>query len=597
VGAKLIRTSRVRSSKWGDMIAHCSALENVRALGDESIECAIALGLIAYLDSPDGALVARDQRAELSDLLRSAGSAHYLTHPAQLFANDGLLQLGEIAAVARSEPSAKVQPSQYNPVSQLLVPWIHAARMSAPDASTSAIDCLSLGSLDLLSRSPYLSGRTREALHRMEALTQSKVSQFSRSAHYMGSKAALAPFLNEILHTLAEKDTVVVDLMCGSGAAAGAFSRNWRTLASDAQMFSRVLAVVQGGGMTADRAHATASQVMDHAREHFHSLPDTVVREVETERRFLTAEPTTQTLSEFSVWMNEFPRIGSSRPAAAELDGFLSKRRRDPTLGPYLMCYGYYANLFLGVRQATEVDSIRFGIDQIKDPVDRTWALGALLCAVSTCAYTYGGHFAQPKLDASKPGKVQQHARAVLVQRGMSVSHEFFVRFVSLAEESVSASHAIEPVSGPWLEALDRAGERIGSAPACVYLDPPYTRDEYSRYYHVLEALARYDYPAVHGKASIPKPNEGGRFSSPFSTRSVEQVESLLATVISACLARGWSCLWSYSSSGVASVTDVIRRVCNRDISLKVFSMNHMYKAQGRHAAKSVKEYAVYFSN
>ena len=36
--------------------------------------------------------------------------------------------------------------------------------------------------------------------------------------------------------------------------------------------------------------------------------------------------------------------------------------------------------------------------------------------------------------------------------------------------------------------------------PSVVYADPPYTRDHYSRYYHLLDTLLLYDYPDPVGK-------------------------------------------------------------------------------------------------
>ena len=56
----------------------------------------------------------------------------------------------------------------------------------------------------------------------------------------------------------------------------------------------------------------------------------------------------------------------------------------------------------------------------------------------------------------------------------------------------------------------------------------------------------------------------------------------------------GWSCLWSYSSSGMASIVSALSK-CREPIrDLEVFSMDHTYKAQGKRGAKKVTEYAVY---
>jgi len=52
--------------------------------------------------------------------------------------------------------------------------------------------------------------------------------------------------------------------------------------------------------------------------------------------------------------------------------------------------------------------------------------------------------------------------------------------------------------------------QRVGA----VYADPPYTRHEYSRYYHVYETLHRYDYPESHGTGRY----RSDRHTSDFST-------------------------------------------------------------------------------
>jgi adenine-specific DNA methylase-like protein len=49
-----------------------------------------------------------------------------------------------------------------------------------------------------------------------------------------------------------------------------------------------------------------------------------------------------------------------------------------------------------------------------------------------------------------------------------------------------------------------------------VYADPPYTKDQYSRYYHVYETLYRYDFPDSTGAGR----NRSDRFTTGFSLKS-----------------------------------------------------------------------------
>lgn len=559
------------------------------SIQSEMLNAWISRGLISKLTTSSGDFLSTSQYNRLLSLTQDVelDNATPLRH--SLFPGASDVQLGSQTLISAGLSGFLDERAYENLLAQLLPIWTEQSFQSASLLNPSHI---AFGSLELTTRSEGLAERVGLAQRRTDALLRSRATQFSRSAHYMGSKASLAPFLAEILHTYIDPDATVVDLMCGSGAAAGTFSHYWKTLASDAQAFSRHLAIVQGGGMTGQEATHLADHVLSHAREHFYSLPDALNDEIAKELEFLSAELSSDTTDRLCRWIADYSRVGNLFESS-RLDAQVVERRSNPRTRPYLLFSSYYANLFFGVRQSAEIDSLRFAIDQIADLRLKKWAMGALICAVSSCSYTYGGHFAQPRLDGSNADRMKEQARELLVSRGLSVSHEFYVRLTSLGIESESVKFPVETIDGPWENALRQASTmRLGSA--CVYLDPPYTRDEYSRYYHVLETLVRYDYPLVSGKPSIPKRGDSGRFASAFSTRSVALVERNVAAAISACLDLGWSCLWSYSSSGMASINSVLSQVGSRAEEIEIFSMDHTYKAQGKHRAKDVKEYVIF---
>lgn len=429
----------------------------------------------------------------------------------------------------------------------------------------------------------------QKAMERITSLRNSRTGTFSRSAYYMGSKSSLAPQLCEIAHAFAGPDTCMVDLMCGSGAMSGAFARNWRTVASDAQTFSRLLARVQGGGMTHSVAVDAANAVLTKARGRFEGMSDSLRERVHIEDEFMHSELTASTLDSLVQWLRESDSVWQ----ASQVNQLHSS---DASRDRYTLFLSLYGNLFFGLRQAYEIDCLRYGIDQIDDPMTKEWALGALICAVSACAFSYGGHFAQPKLDLASTEKIHSNAAEMLQQRTLSVSHEFYVRFVSLADESASIRNVVETVDGPWEKAISGVAGRTRGQKVCVYLDPPYTRDEYSRYYHVLETLALYDCKQVTGKARIPARGSANRFASIFNSRLPGVIEEHIGMIISACLAQGWSCLWSYSDTGLASIDGVLQRVTVQPRQVELFAMNHTYKAQGKRGAKKVVEHAIYLS-
>jgi adenine-specific DNA-methyltransferase len=87
------------------------------------------------------------------------------------------------------------------------------------------------------------------------------------------------------------------------------------------------------------------------------------------------------------------------------------------------------------------------------------------------------------------------------------------------------------------------------SAPAIFYADPPYSKEHYSRYYHVLETLDRYDYPESHGKGRYRQ----DRFRTRFSLKS--EVADAVESLASAIGNRGGTLLLSYPSSGLLTRT------------------------------------------
>lgn len=545
----------------------------------------------------DYSLYSESQRSRIDRLLLEAENLQYSNpHPTTLFPLTDEIKMGLGTIINDGVTEINDTSTGEEALLQLLPYWIESTQTSVSNPNHSWGQIL-LGKFDISSSSPRLLDRIRLAKERIASLSNSRSTQFSRSAHYMGSKASIAPYLSEIMHTLLTEDTVVLDLMCGSGAAAGYFAREWKTYASDAQEFSRLLAKVQGGGMDAQQTLDIADKVLDTAREHYDHIPQFILDNIDTESEFLSAELSEEVKRDLQLWISNYPRINTDNiKSQANFNKLIEDRIKSKKIKPYLLFSAYYANLFFGVRQAAEIDSLRYAIDHCLEGDAREWAMGALVCAVSSCAYSYGGHFAQPKIDGSDRERLSILAPELLVTRAYSVSHEFFVRLTSLGDESSKVKYPVDLAGGPWEQAIKEISSKENNN-VCVYFDPPYTRDEYSRYYHVLETLVRYDYPTVQDKASMPKRGDVGRFASDFATRKVSKIEDLIVEIILTCLRKKWSCFWSYSSSGVASIENILKRISCEASDIHIFSVPHSYKGQGKHKSKAVTEYAILIKN
>jgi len=432
-------------------------------------------------------------------------------------------------------------------------------------------------------------------LAREKEVDISAISQIARSAHYMGSKRSLCGFLVEAISSVLPESGVVVDLMCGSGVASGAFSKIWKTYSSDAQQFCRTLAVVHGGGFNRTAAQDLLSRVLPIAKQHFNSLQRHLKDALEREDNLFCRDTGESLLDEYRNFLRSFPTLPNETSTNLwDPQAEVMCRRENHSLYPYCLFTAYFTNVYFGLRQCIEIDSLRFSIDQLQDENEKNWALGSLIATVSALGTTYGGHFAQPPVRNYKDLTLR-NLSDVIDKRSSSITHEFAVRLLNLSEQSQNSSRRIEIVPGPWNNALSILDDELGSEPVLVYLDAPYKREEYSRFYHVLETLVSYSYPSCTGSGLTPKPGE--RFRSEFFTKVDSQIRDTLISLITNILQRGWICAWSYSDSGRANIYEVIRSVYHKKIcDVRSYSVPFVHKSHGGAKPKKVTEYLIIFS-
>lgn len=439
-------------------------------------------------------------------------------------------------------------------------------------------------------------------LSRTSVLRRANAGQFANSAHYMGSKQSLLNFLVEAFSAQLCPQDVVLDLMCGSGVVAGACSRLWRTYASDALSFCLLLANIQGGGFSMAQASGILARCEIHMREHmsvFAPLLEEPLR-VEDEMFFRDVDETL--LKEYRAFLERFPTILTGKTWGQWYpDNELAVRRLEPQTAPYCLFTAYFSNVYFGVRQCVEIDSIRFAIDHCADKSDRDLALGALIAAVSEVASNYGGHFAQPKYGV--PSTITlKNLPIVLEKRSLSVFQEFAIRLLRLAAESERSANAVQLLKGPWQNTLEQFATHTAHLDAAklVYIDAPYKRDEYSRYYHVLETLVQYNYPGCIGKGRLPEKKQGERFASEFFSRRTSDVNDHFTTMIGEIIQRGWKCAWSYAAEGQADIASVVNKIhllYGPQILSYSVPYEHRSLGSGRNARKVTERLVLFIPN
>lgn len=195
------------------------------------------------------------------------------------------------------------------------------------------------------------------------------------------------------------------------------------------------------------------------------------------------------------------------------------------------------------MRQAIDIDAIRYAIESargVRKYAD--WLLAAWLSACSRVVNA-PGHTAQYLKPNSKAtaGRIKSFWRR-------SIWEEFKDALADLEQVGPESWRAGNRVLISDALGLIRGRRLAGTG--VVYADPPYTKDQYSRFYHVFEALHRYEYPTISGEGRAVPADE--RFTTGFC--QITQVEASFVALFEGVASLGIPLVLSYPSDGLLTV-------------------------------------------
>ena len=180
-----------------------------------------------------------------------------------------------------------------------------------------------------------------------------------------------------------------------------------------------------------------------------------------------------------------------------------------------------YGGVYFGYLQALQLDSLLAEIRRLPARLVDT-CLAAVMSAASECVTSVGNHFAQPIRPRDSAGKPKPNALLGAVSRRELDTRAVFehrLRRFSELPLSVTKTSAVRSDFRQFLSSYD-------DEVSVIYADPPYTRDHYSRFYHVLETIALGDEPEVSTVRLSGRTNasrglyRSGRHQSPFCIKS-----------------------------------------------------------------------------
>lgn len=338
----------------------------------------------------------------------------------------------------------------------------------------------------------------------------------------MGSKLRLLDFIEDKVLDVTPKDAIICDLFAGSGCVSRKLSRTHPVVACDIQRYSMVIA----------NALLKPFKLEDNAIKHFFEDIDNEsakalrkaffpLIEMENDAiRNKNLETLTCILEHGSV---EVFNIEHNSSCISDRQRIVSKHLENGNLNNVKSLISrYYGGVYFSYKQAVEIDIILEGIHKFVPKDNQDLFIAALLSTASDVVDTVGKHFAQPIKARDSKGNIKRMVYNKAVKDKtidiMNLYREWLIKYNNLTKNDYQHT----TIQDDFEKCLRTLPEKVKT----VYADPPYTRDHYSRYYHVLETLALRDNPkiskvTVHGFTHVSNGiYRENRYQSPFCIKS-----------------------------------------------------------------------------
>ena len=375
---------------------------------------------------------------------------------------------------------------------------------------------------------------------------------------YMGSKTKIMDF---VVNGLNEVYTggVILDLFAGSASLSGALRHQAPIHSNDIQEYSAVLAntyLTSFKDSCTPSAQELTAKAAHYVEQHLHLLTDELhYLDIEDLQHFNTVEATNRQF------------IDHAFDSA------------------YHLFTKNYSGTWWTARQCMWIDAYRQVAEEYKDSSIYAVILSSLMYAM---AYTSQGtgHYAQYR-DAKNTSSMND----IMIYRRRDVSR-YFERKYDEALLDIPSHQPTQLHRTTSLDFIDCLNDFSGGT---VYADPPYCFVHYSRFYHALETLVKYDYPELQLKGGqlVKGRYREDRHQSPFCIKT--KVKQAFESMFEGVKQTDSNLVLSYSKNGmieIAALESIAADVFGNRYTLDIVSRDYKHMTLGRQgdAHRNVEE-------
>lgn len=392
---------------------------------------------------------------------------------------------------------------------------------------------------------------------------------------YLGGKGRIAQWIISEIKRFFPSSNKILDLFTGTGTVAlNAMAQNFDVLANDIEPYS--FGVLKA--LLRPRPHDLL-----YAVEALENLKDQEIL-LKGGRKFMKdylhkeKKLFQKSLANSFQW-KEYRDFCLKTPI---IEGSVKEIKKLKSLNEWNLFTTYYSNTYFGVRQCMQIDAIRElteDLPQCKDSI----------LAATISAMTYGvsstTHLAQYLRPDSFRNtmhliKRRQFDFVDQVQQRLRALNNFYLSSESSDIRMSDFRGILKDVN------LDKQW--------IIYADPPYFKEHYSRYYHVLNTFYLYDFPFLTYNPRLEATTEGryreGRNVSDFGKKAL--VYDAFYDLFSACKDNDCKLALSYAETSLVKKDVLISLAEQLSLDVKVRETELIHSSQGQAGrTRKVKEY------
>lgn len=382
--------------------------------------------------------------------------------------------------------------------------------------------------------------------------------EYPQVIKYMGSKAQILDFIGHGITALNPIDKPLVDLFAGACSISAGFGNRFKIVSNDIQKYSATIASTYLKRAERIGNFDLVNLASEIAKPKIAALPA---------KMHYPANPTLDDFNEIEKLNRSllFQEFGTSH---------------------HLFTRGY-AGTWWSAEQCIWIDAIREVLDRLlqEGQIEASDFNFGLTCLLHAMAYTSQGtgHYAQYRDATTISGMVDinKYRRASVPQ----IFNRKFNSFLTWHKKNVvDLGHQL--VAHDYRQCLNNIQKSV------VYADPPYAFVHYSRFYHAMETLVRYDYPELQfvNNSVVKGRYRADRHQSPFCIKT--KVSGAFVDMFEGVKSSSSDLLLSYSNTGMIDINELI------ELATKTFGgtykvwfeeMDHTHMTMGRSKDRSRK--------